>query len=178
MARISKRKPSSLCNTGIPNVIFWISSRSTTRSGVCLRATGPSGNGNPSRYDRDQRAVSDPVLAPSLKVGGRVARVPGELMFNGMPVQMAYDWNELNTSLPMHLVCAAGSLEIRPSGNTNLGYRRRLPSFIWAGRSAAGLCLGAHPRAHQHRGKLPGFRAGLQERTTLPRHTTQSGHGR
>ena len=35
--------------------------------------------------------------------GGWIATVPGKLIFDGMSVQMAYDWNELNTSKPMQL---------------------------------------------------------------------------
>jgi hypothetical protein len=48
------------------------------------------------------------VLAPG---GWPIGTVPGQLMFNGMPVQMAYDWNETNTSLPMHLVALLDRLK-------------------------------------------------------------------
>jgi hypothetical protein len=32
------------------------------------------------------------------------ASVPGRIIFEGLPVQQAYDWNELHSSKPMHLV--------------------------------------------------------------------------
>jgi len=43
--------------------------------------------------------------------GWSIGTVPGKLMFEGMPVQMAYDWNEENTSKPMHLVALLDRLK-------------------------------------------------------------------
>jgi hypothetical protein len=36
--------------------------------------------------------------------------VPGRIMFEGLPVQQAYDWNELHSSKPMHLVALVDRL--------------------------------------------------------------------
>jgi hypothetical protein len=38
------------------------------------------------------------------------ASVPGRIMFEGLPVQQAYDWNELHSSKPMHLVALVDRL--------------------------------------------------------------------
>jgi hypothetical protein len=43
--------------------------------------------------------------------GWAIGTVPGKLIFDGMPVQMAYDWNENNTSEPMHLVALLDRLK-------------------------------------------------------------------
>lgn len=38
------------------------------------------------------------------------ASVPGRIMFEGLPVQQAYDWNELHSSKPIHLVALVDRL--------------------------------------------------------------------
>lgn len=38
------------------------------------------------------------------------ASVPGRIIFEGLPVQQAYDWNELHSSKPMHLVALVDRL--------------------------------------------------------------------
>jgi hypothetical protein len=38
------------------------------------------------------------------------ASLPGRIMFEGLPVQQAYDWNELHSSKPMHLVALVDRL--------------------------------------------------------------------
>jgi hypothetical protein len=43
--------------------------------------------------------------------GWPIGTMPGKLIFDNVPVQMAYDWNEQNTSLPLHLVALLDRLK-------------------------------------------------------------------